>query len=440
MTLRRKLIMSVAAGVVLTFLLGAVLFYFHANDKIDTEMQAAIAVGSGIAANAVDNREDAASIANRLELMVKDFDGDRHLQAMVIGADGKVHLRSNLARPAEELPEWFYRLFSKQSRRTIVVLPDQFSAFGRFELEANPRNEIGEVWEDMVNTLRILSLLTIFISGAVYWILGSALKPLEQLAAAISQIGHSPDPVLISERGPAEFQRVYQAFNTMVIRQKRTEAANRKLQEQLLSVQEEERADIARDLHDDIGPFLFNVDVETAAILRLHEEKNYAALPQHIKNIRNAVSHMQKHVRGILSRLRPAALLDLSLQDALEHLVESWRSRHPAIDITLAFELPQLDNQEQDTIFRVVQEAISNAVRHGKPNRIRVVARVANGCVKLEISDDGSGLTELNTRSFGILGMRERVARHQGTLQVSNHNYGTGVCVLAEFQLNMADA
>ncbi len=440
MTLRRKLIMSVAAGVVLTFLLGAVLFYFHAIDKIDTEMQAAIVVGAGIAANAVDDREDAANIANRLELMVQDFDGDRHLQAMVVGADGKVHLKSNLAQPAQALPEWFYRLFSDQSRRTIVLLPDQFSAFGRFELEANPRNEIGEVWEDMINTLRILSILTIFISGAVYWILGSALKPLEQLAAAFSQIGHSPDPVLVLERGPDEFRRVYQAFNTMAIRQKRTEATNRKLHEQLLSVQEEERADIARDLHDDIGPFLFSVDVETAAILKLHEEKNYEVLPQHIKNIRNAVSHMQKHVRGILARLRPAALLDLGLQDALEHLVESWRSRHPAIDITLTFELPQLDNRQQDTVFRVVQEAISNAVRHGQPNRIHVVARVADDRVKLQISDDGSGLVDLDTRGFGVLGMRERVARHQGTLQVSNHDCGTGVCVLAEFPVSTADA
>lgn len=436
MTLRRKLIMSIAAGVALTFLLGGILFYFHAIDKIDTEMQAALEVGAGIAANAVDAHEDAANMASSLELMVKDFDGDRHLQAMVVGADDKIHHKSELAAPDKEIPGWFYRLFSGQSRRTIVPLPDKFSAIGRIELEANPKNEIGEAWEDMVNTLRILSILTIFISCAVYWILGSALKPLEQLAAAFSQFGHVADPVLVSESGPDEFRRVYRAFNTMVSRQKHAEATNRKLNEQLLNVQDEERADIARDLHDDIGPFLFNVDVEATTILKLSEEKNYAALPQHVQHIREAVSHMQKHVRGILSRLRPAALLDLGLQDALEHLVESWQSRQPGIAITLSFDLPQLASRQQDTVFRVVQEAINNAVRHGKPTKIQIMTQVKSDRIELEITDNGSGFVDLDARGFGILGMRERVAHHDGTLQVSNNDRGPGACVRAEFPLS----
>ena len=390
MSLRRKLILSVAAGVALTFLLGAVLIYFHAIDKIDTEMQAAIAVGARIAANAVDDAEEVTNAAKRLELLVKDFDGDRHLQAIVVGSNGKVRLTSQLAQPDEKMPEWFYQLFSSHHRRSVVVLPEQFNSFGRFELEANPRNEIGEVWEDMVNTLRIVSILTIFISGAVYWILGSALKPLEQLAAAFRQIGIATEPNLVPESGPDEFQRVYQAFNNMVDRQQRIEATNRKLHQQLLNVQEEERADIARDLHDDIGPFLFSVDVESASILKLHDENGYEALPAHVKSIRDSVSHMQRHVRGILSRLRPAALLDLGLQDALEHLVESWRSRHSAISITLDFDLAPLDEQQEDAIFRIVQEAISNAVRHGEPSTILVTAREDDGLVNLEISDDGA--------------------------------------------------
>lgn len=440
MSLRRKLIWSVAAGVLLTFLLGTALSYVHAIDKIDTEMNAAIAVGARIAANAVDDAEEVTNAAKRLELLVKDFDGDRHLQAIVITNDGKIWRQSTLAEPDERMPDWFYRLFSGHTRRSSVHLPDQFSGVGRFELEANPRNEIGEVWEDLLNTLRIVSILTLFISGAVYWILGSALRPLEQLSAAFSQFGNANEPALVSESGPDEFRRVYQAFNSMVVRQKRTEATNRKLHQQLLTVQEEERSDIARDLHDDIGPFLFNVDVESTSIMKLHEERDYEALPARIKNIRDAVSHMQRHVRGILSRLRPAALLDLGLRDALEHLVESWHSRHPAIAITLDFDLPPLVEQQEDTTFRIAQEAINNAVRHGAPSTIHIEAREKTGQVNLNIVDDGHGLAEGEMRGFGILGMHERVALHGGTLEIENQPSGRGVRLSARFPVRLAEA
>lgn len=440
MSLRRKLIWSIVAGVVLTFLLGAVLIYFHAIDKIDTEMQAAIAVGTRIAGNAVDDAEEITNAKKRLELLVKDFDGDRHLRALVLAPDNRVVQSSTPATPEDAIPEWFNRLFSGRERRVVVPLPKAFEPLGRFALETNSANEIGEVWEDTQKTLAILSILTLFISGAVYWILGSALRPLEQLAAAFAHVGQSSEPQYVPESGPDEFLRVYRGFNRMVDRQIKSEATNRNLNQQLLNVQEEERADIARDLHDDIGPFLFNVDVETASILKLHEEKSYETLPARIKSIREAVSHMQTHVRGILSRLRPAALLDLGLRDGLEHLVDTWSNRHPQIDIALDFDMPPLAEAQEATIFRIVQEALSNAVRHGRPGRIDIALSQANGDIVLAIVDDGAGLAEPDKGGFGIRGMRERVAVHDGSFEIADNPAGRGVAVSARFPMSRRDA
>ena len=440
MSLRRKLIWSIATGVMLTFLLGASLIYFHAIDKIDTEMRAAIAVGTRIASNAVDDAEEITNAAKRLELLVKDFDGDRHLRAMVIAPDGRIMRSSTPAAPAEAIPEWFYRLFAGRDLKTMVPLPPDFEPFGRFALETNSRNEIGEAWEDTQQTLIILAILTLFIASAVYWIVSSALRPLEQLADAFDHVGQSADPQYVAERGPEEFKRVYHGFNRMVDRQIRTEATNRRLNQQLLNVQEEERADIARDLHDDIGPFLFNVDVEAASLLKLHEERSYETLPARIKSIREAVSHMQAHVRGILSRLRPSALLDLGLQDGMEHLVESWRSRHPGIDITLKFDVPPLAEAQAATIFRIVQEAVSNAVRHGRPGRIAIEVGAEGRDVVLAIHDDGEGLSGPDKGGFGIRGMRERVALHDGTFHIAGNANGPGVAITARFPMVQLDA
>lgn len=440
MSLRHKLIVWVAAGVALTFLLGAGLIYFHAIDKIDTEMQAAIAVGSRITANAVDDAEEITNAAKRLELLVKDFDGDRHLQALALAPDGRVLNKSSLAPASANVPEWFYRLFAGRDRRVIVSLPKEFDQLGRLALETSSRNEIGEVWDDTIKTATMLAILTVFISSAVYWIIGSALRPLDRLATAFGQVGKSAEPNYVPESGPEEFIRVYRAFNRMVERQDKSEATNRKLHQQLLEVQDEERADIARDLHDEIGPFLFNVDVETASILKLHEDQKHQELPARIKSIREAVSHMQRHVRGILSRLRPAALLDLGLRDALEHLVDSWRTRHPAITFALSFDVPPLDEQQEDTIFRITQEAINNAVRHGQPGRIDIAVHHRGDTVQIEIADNGRGFCGDCAAGFGIRGMRERVALHDGQLEIARGQSGVGAIVRAQFPDKIIEA
>lgn len=435
MSLRRRLLRSILAGVLLTFLAGGVLVYFHAVDKVDTEMTAALAVGARIAANAVDDAEEIANARHRLALIVKDFNGDRHLDALVIGDKGQVVLRSYAKKASDEVPDWFYRLFSGRNREAAVPLPPAFDAVGRFVLRTAPRNEIAEAWNDMLNALTILAILTLLVSGSVYWIVSSALRPLDHLAAAFSDFGQSAEPRYVSETGPEEFSRVYRAFNSMVARQCRMEAANRELNEQIQRVQEEERADIARDLHDEIGPFLFNVDIDASAILKHTRQRDWEAIDGRVRNIRKAVGHVQRHVRGILSRLRPAALIDLGLRDALESEVGSWRLRHPGIAISLACDVPTLAQDQEDTIFRLVQESLSNAVRHGQPSRIGIEVGERAGEIEVRIADDGCGMGEAREPGFGIRGMTERVENHGGRLDLAPADVGSGVIVTARMPM-----
>ena len=92
MSLRNRLLVSILATLLLSLLAGGAFTYWHAVAKIETEMQAAVAVGSRIARNAVDDWEEATDPARRLALLVADFEGDRHLRATLVGPDGKVIL------------------------------------------------------------------------------------------------------------------------------------------------------------------------------------------------------------------------------------------------------------------------------------------------------------------------------------------------------------
>ena len=98
MSLRNRLLVSILATLLLSLIAGGTFTYWHAVAKIETEMQAAMAVGSRIARNAVDDWEESTDPARRLALLVADFEGDRHLRATLVGPDGKVVLASKVAR------------------------------------------------------------------------------------------------------------------------------------------------------------------------------------------------------------------------------------------------------------------------------------------------------------------------------------------------------
>jgi two-component system sensor histidine kinase UhpB len=189
------------------------------------------------------------------------------------------------------------------------------------------------------------------------------------------------------------------------------DARNRLLTEQLLTLQEKERREIARDLHDEIGSFLFAVNVDAATASRLVETGRVEELPATLRSIADAVGHMQKQVRSMLGRLRPTGLSEFGLAEALRHLVEFWRQRDPAIAYRLEVELPgACGDLVETTIYRIVQEGLSNAVRHGQPGRVEIAVRAdAPDRVAVAIADDGRGPTNEPVAGFGLLGMAERV-------------------------------
>lgn len=432
MSLRSRLFYSIFLTLLLTLTAGAAFTYWHAVRKIETEMQAAIAVGGRIAHNAVDDAEEAVDPPRRLELLVADFHGDRHLQAsLTVG--GKVIQSSNLAIPQSPAPDWFFDLFAAAPKVLHVDLPPVFAGHGTVTLKTDARNEVAEVWGDVGLTLTILTLFCTLVLAFFYWTLGTAIRPLEHLTQAFARVGNGDYDQRVAERGPLELSRLCQGFNHMVERLARAETQNLRLQKQLLTVQDEERADLARDLHDEVGPLLFAVDVDTVAIERLIEERRYAKIGERLGIIREAVAQMQKHVRSILGRLRPAVLLDVGLAHAIDNLVAFWRAHTRGLDFTVDVPEDGFGELLDAAIYRIVQESVSNAVRHGKPGTIAIEVRpFGEEEIVVSVKDDGCGMKRSGKLgSYGILGMRERVESLGGAFSVEDRKDCRGVVVSA---------
>ena len=201
----------------------------------------------------------------------------------------------------------------------------------------------------------------------------------------------------------------------------------------LQSVREEERTHIAREIHDDLGQALtaLKLDIHWLAN-RLTEDQ--ALLLEKTKLMSRLVDTTIHSVQRISSELRPGLLDDLGLSAAIEWQADEFENRTSMkCNISIDPEEIVLDRDLSTAIFRIFQEALTNIVRHANATRVEVSLKQKSDAIELKVRDNGIGITEeqiSNPRSFGLIGMRERVHSFGGNLSISGTpNEGTTIMV-----------
>lgn len=214
------------------------------------------------------------------------------------------------------------------------------------------------------------------------------------------------------------------------------------LSRQLLRAQEEERRHLARELHDEIGQVL------TAIKISLNESQRLAdgRLQTLLKENMTMIDHAIVQVRNMSLNLRPAQLDLLGLVPALMWLFKQQANiAHVKTSTEFKIGERKIPPDLEAVCFRIAQEALTNAIRHGKPNRIRGRLWTEDRSLFLSISDDGSGFNAeelqklaLEGKGFGLLSMHERAALVGGQLKIESI-IGDGTIITAEFPLPAED-
>jgi signal transduction histidine kinase len=214
----------------------------------------------------------------------------------------------------------------------------------------------------------------------------------------------------------------------------RSRHALQELSARLVDAQETERRAISRELHDEVGQSLGALLVDIGR-LSTTLSGDHPEVKEQLDNLKSVAERTFQSVRNIALLLRPSMLDDLGLAAALE-----WQgrevSRRSEIEVAVESEsVPEdLPDEPKIYIYRLVQEALNNAVRHsGARNAKVVVERLAKSIV-VRVADDGHGFDPGRSRGMGILGMEERVKRLGGTLRVESQP-GKGATVTAEFPI-----
>ena len=231
--------------------------------------------------------------------------------------------------------------------------------------------------------------------------------PLESLIEEMEKVDLSrPGPTLPpSIDGVGETEEVARIELAFLGMMRRLAADRRRAGSAALRAQEEERARVARDLHDEVNQSL------TGLLLRL-EAVREAAPPELEAELAETKALANQAMRELLSlarQLRPTALDDLGQAAAIAGQVEQVSRSGVAAELVEDGDFSDLDSDLQLVVYRVAQEALSNAARHSGAGRIAVNLRRAGGEVELEVADDGRGFAfEESESGLGIAGMRER--------------------------------
>jgi len=239
-----------------------------------------------------------------------------------------------------------------------------------------------------------------------------------------------------NRKGKEQFRLLYRESQVM---QKKLSRLTR----QIITVQEEERKAISRELHDDVVQTLVGINVELAALSQ-GATPGAATLRKKIARTQRLVADSVNEVHRFARELRPTVLDDFGLIPALHAYNKSLAERKKIkIDLTAFGGVEALGGAERTVLFRVAQEALTNVVRHAHATQVIMNISELPGAIRMEISDDGKSFPvrktflAKNPKRLGLVGMRERIEMVGGNLTIES-TPGQGTTVRAELPFNPA--
>lgn len=332
-------------------------------------------------------------------------------------------------------PAWYARLVAP------VVEPSQIRiGGGRLVIRANSSRAVLDGWDAMMQLLWIGAIALAVISLAVFWFAGRILRPLQIAVEGLKRLESGDYDARLPPLGGREGRLMSATFNrtAQAVGEARDRLReNREFTQMVQSHIEEERRTIARELHDELGQSITAIR-SFGLIIQQQAAPGNERVAEAARLVVQTAGQMYDAVHEMIPRLRPFALDSFGLGDAAGDLVATWRARQTGVAIHLQIDepLPQLAAAQSTCAYRILQEALTNAIRHAGARQITVSLSAAPEELRVRVADDGGGLPAHWEQSghYGVRGMRERAAACGGTLQLISEP-GQGTQVVARLPL-----
>lgn len=336
-----------------------------------------------------------------------------------------------------EVPRWFSALIRVDDLRREVPITSGNSRLGTVVLLGEASDEVAEVWQDVIDLAMVAIILNITVIAALYLALGRILHPLTDVSAGLCALEegrfrrHLPRPTV------RELQQIVDRFNALADHLAAAKADNARMNRRLVTLQDDERRQVAMELHDELGPCIFGIGSKIASLKRLSSGmpgEVAGKIRKRVDELGEITEKIRAMNRDLLRRLRPMALGNAPLADVIAGLLADFE-RHGA-PCSFSLEADRLARSYGDcidlTAYRCIQEGITNAVQHGQASHVGIklfehehpvingFASGASTALLCRVHDNGCGIAPGTPAGFGLTGIEERVRAIGGSFLISN--------------------
>lgn len=437
MSLRARLTVAIMVVMLASVCLSGAVVIWNGRRQVHTELSAALEVATATVSDNFSLLRDRPDRDGVLRRLVGIFDGSRNVRAVLYDAAHRQLAASTVREPGLSPPTWLILLLRPHLAARSLPFADSSGAHDSIVLKPSSRNETAEVWANISDDALFVALF-VGLSLLLAWrLIGWIVAPVEQLASGIADLRAGRTDRPIRTAGPRELRTLIGAFNGLVRDLASREEEARLLEDQMGRIQEEERADLARDLHDDVGPLLFLARIDLDAIARHSALEGEGDIRSRLADLVVRIGRIQDSLRDVLVRLRPPREVDDGLEDAAATLLARWRTRCPDVAFSLVAEgdLVMIDGPVAEAAFRILREGVHNALRHGRPRRVVVaLRRTGSDRLDIRVADDGAAPTS-GPPGLGLRLARELAQAHGGSVTAGPGFGGCGWVMQAGLQL-----
>jgi two-component system sensor histidine kinase UhpB len=319
-------------------------------------------------------------------------------------------------------PAWFTALIAPPAeRRELPIIADGERA-GSILITGEASDEVAEVWENTLALGAAGLAVNLAVIVLLYALFGRVLRPLTGLAHGLRDLERRNYRVRLARPRAPELGAIADRFNALAQALDALRGENNELNQRVITAQDDERRRTALELHDEVGPCLFGLKANATSIATLAAGASAGGVEDRARDILAIVDHLQAINRSMLNRLRPMALGHVPLGDLVSQLVTERARPHTQTQVSFTpGRLRQSYGDSIDlTIYRCIQESLTNALRHADATHIAIALDEIEGerAVRVTVRDDGCGIDPDAPPGRGLRGMRERVQALGGSFAI----------------------
>ena len=408
MSLRGLINLRIILSVIIIMLLGGVTAVWQARQSVAKEVQSSINLALQMVEFGFSQMPATSRYGSNWLPQITALQQVRHIQ-ISIAEDGKelVELFSQSEPEESEAlpPAWFINAVMTDYLTADYNITMSDGGVKTLLIKADPMDEIIEAWgESQAFFWSIVAMLAV-IFFAINVVFHSMLNAVQSILSGLRQVESGEYGKVLPASRISEFNAISSEINAMSAALKMAEESNQALALHTIQIQETERQTMSRELHDEMGQSLTAIKAMAVTTKQPKVDINLAA-----DSIIEVCNHLAVVVRSMMRTLHPLSLTELGLGATVTDLINEWRRRYPDLEVVLDYDeaLEQLDNKVAIHVYRIVQESLTNVVRHAQASKVDVVLSYDSERVDILVKDNGVG-GEAGAQGFGILGMRERV-------------------------------